>query len=174
MTKYKDSGMFNMPHTRGSDSVKICFSSYELTKKPIKYWTNCGTVHKNSSLKNIINTLKKIVGDRTANGICHLAYYGGSRVLFPFHVVWMPSLGKWEFTLYNSFGMPCLNISRKITSDSEKFTDEDVKLMNKHMVTEYHLVFDGYNFMKKNLVNPNGHVDIRAQIELIQEQLETK
>lgn len=162
----KDANL-NFKHTR-SEGVKIYFSAYELKQKPIKYWTNVGYEPENSNLRKIIRKLKDIVCDKTANGIEHLSYYEGGRLLFPYHIAWHGD--SFEFRIYNPFGdgSNSFKISRKVKSQNERFTQEDVENMKKYMCSEYHLISDTYEMAKKIIGSNKHYSEIRRNLEEIE------
>jgi len=166
---YKDTGMFNMPHRRGCDTVKLVFSAYEITKKPIKYWANIGTVNKKGSFYKIISLVKKITGDFTGNGITYLAYYGGSRLLFPFQLNYHGN--SFELCVYNCFGENPIVISRKIKSDNERLTKEDEEQINDFLRLQYHIVWDGFNFIKEYVKEAKNYTDVRLRIKELKEKI---
>lgn len=169
--KHKDSGMFNFNYTRGCDCVKLLFSAHDLSQKPIKYWSNTGNVNKKGNFYKIISLVKKITGDRTGNGISHLYYYGGSRLTFPFHVHWMGN--KFELIVYNCFGdgEGKLLISRNVKSDNERLTKEEVKKIKDFLCLQYHIVWDGYDFINKHMKEAKDYTDVRSIIREMKAKL---
>lgn len=170
----KDTGLFNFKYYRGTDCVKLLLSAYDLSQKPIKYWANVGTVNKKGKFQTIISLVKNITGDRTGNGISHLYYYGGSRVIFPFHLNWMGN--SFELTIYNAFGEgnDKFHISRKVSSDNERFTKEDVKKIEEYLCLQYHIVWDGYRFINQYMKEAKNYSDVSAVIRDIKEKLNNK
>lgn len=169
MGKHKDTGMFKMPHRRGCDTVKLVFSAYELSLKPVKFWANVGTVNKKKSFQKIISLVKRLTGDSTINGISHIAYYGGSRLLFPFHVNWLGN--RFELTIYNVFGEQGMSISRGVKSNNERLNKEEIKAIEDFIRVQYHIVWDGYSFLKEHMKEAKNYTDVRAKISEIKVKL---
>jgi len=149
---------------RYSDTVKLVFSAYELSQKPIIYWANVGTIPKHSRLQKIRKQVKEITDNSYINGIDFIYYYGGSRLLHPFHVHWMDD--KFEFQLFNVFGESAdkFIISRAVKSRNERFTDEEIKRMNDYMQVEYTIVSRGYEMLKKQVGNPKNYNECASLI----------
>jgi len=167
----KDTGLFNFKYKRNSDCVKLILTAYDLSQKPIKYWANVGSVNKKGNFQKIISLVKKITGDFTGNSISHLYYYGGSRIIFPFHLCWM--VNKFELTVYNAFGdgNDKFIISRKVVSDNERFTKEEIQKINDYLCLQYHIVWDGYNFINKFMKDAKNYSDVRQIIKGLKEKI---
>jgi hypothetical protein len=143
--------------TRQPYVVLLNFTAYELGQKPIKYWRNTGNVNRKSAFHKIINKVKNICGDPTSNTITRLFHYAGADVTFPFHVQWMED--KFEFCLFDCFGSGnnTLKFSRKVNSDNERFTKNELKLMTDFMVTEHHIITGLYNKFRDEFKTSSGH-----------------
>ena len=152
---------------RDSGSLKLLFGTGELRQKPIKYWANTGRIPKYSSLKNIENAIKKMVGIRYSNGTCHLTPYAGGRLSFPFHVHWMGDC--FEFTLYGIFGdgRPRLHFSRKVTSQSEFFTDSEIKSIQNWMEYEHHFIEHLVKLGREHSENDGKHSTAHQHVRKI-------
>jgi hypothetical protein len=159
---------FKFKSTRDSGCLKLVFFAGELKQKPIKYWANVGNIPPHSKLTNLIKLLKKQTDIRWGNNITHLAYYSGARLLFPYHIQWMKN--SFEFELFSVFGegRPRLYFTRKVNSNNERFTDDEIKQMNKFMETEYHLIWDSSLMVRKFMNNEKGHNEIRKTLKTIE------
>lgn len=164
---------FKFKNNRDSGCLKLVFFAAELQQKPIKYWANVGKVPTHSKLTELIKTLKKQTDIRWANNITHLAYYSGARLLFPYHVHWMKN--SFEFQLFSVFGegKPSLYFTRKVNSDNERFSDDEIKQINKFMETEYHLIWDSSLMVRKFMSNEKGHAEIRETLKKIESHIAT-
>lgn len=169
MKKSKDVGMFKLPYRRQGDCVKLLFSAHDLSKKPIKYWANVGYVNKNGAFYKITQLVKKITGDTIGNNIDCLYYYQGSRITFPFHVNWMGN--KFELSLYDCFGNYKMSIGRKVSSDNERFTSEEIEQIKSFLCLQYHIVSDGYDFIKHYMTEAKNYTDVRREISEIKDKL---
>lgn len=149
----------------GGDSVKLIFTTQQLRQKPIKYWSNVGNIHPNSTLQTFIKYIKKLCGDKTANGILNLYYYGGSRLLFPFHVNWLKD--GFELQVFNCFGDgdQTLFIKRKVSSQNERFTKDEIKQINDFIRVEYHKVWDTYRRLKLLMKDAKTYQDVRDKLK---------
>ena len=146
-----------------SDSIKLLFSAWELRQKPIKFWANTGNIPKHSKLNRLRKTIKRLVDNNTGNCVDNLFYYGGSRLVFPYHVHWMGD--RFEFTLYDPFGMPLHSFWRTVKSKNERFSKDEMEQVSKIMCTHYHLIWDSY-LMVRGLADENisGHQEVRAML----------
>jgi len=162
---------FKFKTDRDPGCIKLVFFAGELRQKPIKYWANVGHIPKYSRLTELIKRLKSQVDVKWANNITHIAYYGGVRLTFPIHVHWMED--RFEMTVYSVFGegKPRLHLGRKVNSNNERFTDEEIKRIKKFIETEYHLIWDGSELIRKYMEGEKGHSEVRAKLKLIESHI---
>ena len=139
---------FKFRNNRDTGSIKLIFFAGELEQKPIKYWSNVGSIHPHSRLKKLVRKIKKMIDYPSANNIHYLSYYSGSRIVFPYHVHWMDD--RFEMTVYNTFGdgKGALHLGRKVSSQNERFTDAEIKKIQDFMHREYHIIYGSYYIIK--------------------------
>lgn len=162
---------FKFKSDRDSGCLKLVFFAGELKQKPIKYWANVGKIPTHSKLTNLIKSLKKQTDIKWSNNVSYLAYYSGARLLFPYHVHWMND--SFEFELFSVFGegRPRLYFTRKVSSNNERFTDDEIKQINKFMETEYHLIWDSSLMVRKFLTDEKGYSEIRKTLKTIENHI---
>ena len=149
--------------TRDYGSVKVVFFTVELSKKPIKYFANVGNFDKDSTLHKVLTKIKTILGIRLANNICYLSYYGGGRLVSPFHCHWMGD--EFEFYVWDYTGEKTLLYIRRKAGEDEHFTSDEIKQISGVLEAHYHLVNKGYQYISSKIGNPTNYNDYFEKIK---------
>lgn len=168
------------PFSPRREGVKIYFFAHELRKKPIKFWTNIGNMPKHGRFEKIRQSLRDILEIKCSNGIDHLSYYAGSRVIFPVQITWHPNGNRnevnrfwFEFSLWDPFGQKRILHFSRTCNQMDRFTIEEAKRMETAMCLHYHLMSSGYDFAKAISPNASTYIEVFAAFKETKEQLLT-